>query len=119
MKAPRVHVFRLEVKGAVARLEARGHTLSLLVEGKTPLALLAFQDAPREEARAVLGALKGMGLRLHLLTGDREEAALALVRALDLEAGEVEAGLSPEDKLRRVAALAEDCLLYTSDAADE
>jgi len=97
-----------EVKGAVARLEARGHTLSLLVEGKTPLALLAFQDAPREEARAVLGALKGMGLRLHLLTGDREEAALALARALDLEAGEVEAGLSPEDKLRRVAALAEE-----------
>lgn len=97
-----------EVKGAVARLEARGHTLSLLVEGEKPLALLAFQDAPREEARAVLGALKGMGLKLHLLTGDREEAALALARALGLEAGEVEAELSPQDKLRRVAALAEE-----------
>jgi Cd2+/Zn2+-exporting ATPase len=93
---------------AVARLEKEGHTLSLLWEGERPLALLAFRDEPREEARAALQALRGMGLRLHLLTGDREEAALALARALGLEAGEVGAGLSPEDKLRRVAALAEE-----------
>ncbi|WP_244361405.1 heavy metal translocating P-type ATPase [Thermus thermophilus] len=96
-----------EVREAVASLAAEGHTLSLLVEGARPLALLAFRDEPREEARAALQALRRMGLRLHLLTGDRKEAALALARALGLEAGEVEAGLSPEDKLRRVAALAE------------
>lgn len=96
-----------EVRERVASLAAQGHTLSLLVEGARPLALLAFRDEPREEAGRALEALRRMGLRLHLLTGDRKEAALALARALGLEAGEVEAGLSPEDKLRQVAALAE------------
>lgn len=96
-----------EVREAVARLEKEGHTLSLLVEGERPLALLAFRDEPREEAGRVLEALRRMGLKPHLLTGDRKEAALALARALGLEADEVEAGLFPEAKLRRVAALAE------------
>jgi len=97
-----------EVREALASLAAQGHTLSLLVEGKRPLALLAFRDEPREEAGRVTKALRGMGLKLHLLTGDRKEAALALASALGLAEEEVEAGLSPEDKLRRVAALAED-----------
>ncbi|GLV46837.1 metal-transporting ATPase [Thermus sp. LT1-2-5] len=97
-----------EVEGAVRALSQEGYSLSLLVEGARPLALLAFQDTPREEAQAALAALRALGLRLHLLTGDRAEAALALGKALGLRPEEIRPGLSPLEKLRAVEALAQE-----------
>lgn len=95
-----------EVQAQARALEGEGYSLSLLVREGEALALLAFRDAPRPEAREALAALRALGLRLHLLTGDRKEAALGLGGALGLAEGEVRAGLSPVDKLRAVEALA-------------
>ncbi|WP_223903140.1 heavy metal translocating P-type ATPase [Thermus thermophilus] len=97
-----------EVAEVVRELAQEGHSLSLLVEGTRALAVFAFQDTPKEEAQAALRALRALGLRLHLLTGDREEAALALGKALGLKPEEIRAGLSPLDKLRAVEALAQE-----------
>ncbi|TBH21073.1 heavy metal translocating P-type ATPase [Thermus thermamylovorans] len=88
-------------------LEEEGMTLTLLVRSGEPLALFAFQDAPRPEAREALAALRALGLKPLLLTGDRTGAALPLAQALGLSQEEVRAGLSPLDKLQLVEALAQ------------
>ena len=95
-----------EVEAQVKALAEEGFSLSLLVREGVPLALLAFQDTPRLEAREVLAELRRLGLKPLLLTGDRETSALALGTAIGLFPEEIRAGLSPVDKLRLVEELA-------------
>ena len=94
-----------ELARRVAALEAEGYSLALLVKGGKPLALLAFADVPRLEAREVLEAARRLGLKPLILTGDREAPALALGRALGLAPEEVKSGLTPEAKHALVARL--------------
>ncbi|GAA6757928.1 cation-translocating P-type ATPase [Thermus oshimai] len=91
-----------EVEAQVKALTEEGFSLSLLVREGVPLALLAFQDTPRLEAREALAELRRLGLKPLLLTGDRETSALALGTAIGLFPEEIRAGLSPVDKLRLV-----------------
>ncbi|MBW6393595.1 heavy metal translocating P-type ATPase [Thermus sp. SYSU G05001] len=91
-----------EVEAQVRALAEEGFSLSLLVREGAPLALLAFQDTPRLEAREALAGLRRLGLKPLLLTGDRETSALALGTAIGLFPEEIRAGLSPVDKLRLV-----------------
>lgn len=91
----------------VQALGEEGMSLALLLRSGKPLALFAFRDEARPEARGTLAALRSWGLKPLLLTGDREGAALALARVLGLAPEEVRAGLSPVDKLRLVEALAQ------------
>jgi len=91
-----------EVEAQVKALAEEGFSLSLLVREGVPLALLAFQDPPRLEAREALAELRRLGLKPLLLTGDRETSALALGTAIGLFPEEIRAGLSPVDKLRLV-----------------
>ena len=95
-----------EVEAQVKALAEEGFSLSLLGREGVPLALLAFQDTPRLEAREVLAELRRLGLKPLLLTGDRETSALALGTAIGLFPEEIRAGLSPVDKLRLVEELA-------------
>jgi len=99
------------LEGEVPRLEADGATLSLLVErrtgGLTPLALLAFADEPKAGAGEALAALRERGLRLVLISGDNQAAALAMGQRLGLRESEVMAEVLPADKAARVAALKE------------
>lgn len=95
-----------EVEAQVKALAEEGFSLSLLVREGVPLALLAFQDTPRLEAREVLAELRRLGLKPLLLTGDRETSALALGTAIGLFPEEIRAGLSPVDKLRLVEEMA-------------
>lgn len=90
------------VEAQVRALAEEGFSLSLLVREGVPLALLAFQDTPRLEAREALAGLRQLGLKPLLLTGDRETSALALGTAIGLFPEEIRAGLSPVDKLRLV-----------------
>jgi Cu+-exporting ATPase len=98
------HAFAAEA----AAEEAQGRTLSWLIEERPdgparPLALFAFEDAPRPHAAAALAALRRRGLRLVLLSGDSPAAAQAL--AVPLSLTEVEAALLPAGKVERIAAL--------------
>jgi Cu+-exporting ATPase len=67
------------------------------------LGVLVLGDRLREEAPRVTASLRGQGLQLHLFSGDRE--ASARIMAEDAGIVSVAAGLSPEDKLRRIQAL--------------
>ncbi len=67
------------------------------------LGSIRIEDAVRPEAAAAVGALKELGIRTLLLTGD--SGAVAGVVARELGVDEVESGLLPDQKLARVRAL--------------
>jgi Cu2+-exporting ATPase len=60
-------------------------------------------DEPRPEAREAVAALRARGLRVHLLSGDREPAVRKVARLLGI--GIVEANATPERKREYVASL--------------
>lgn len=65
--------------------------------------VLILGDRLREEAARVAGELRGQGLKLHLLTGDRRAPALAMAAAAGIP--EVIAEVLPEGKLAQVRAM--------------
>jgi Cu2+-exporting ATPase len=67
------------------------------------LASFRLGDELRGEAREALAALRDLGVRVHLLSGDRESAVREAARRLDV--GTVEAGAGPERKQQYVASL--------------
>ncbi|MPZ54346.1 MAG: heavy metal translocating P-type ATPase [Acidimicrobiia bacterium] len=75
----------------------------LVARGSEYLGAIAVADQVRPEAREVVAAMRGMGLRVLLLTGDTRSVADAVARQLDVE--EVEAELLPGDKLEKVKSL--------------
>jgi len=74
-----------------------------LAEDGQPIAWFALADTPRADARAALDALRALGLRVHLLSGDGEAAVRANAQQLDI--ADWRAGALPEDKLAYVQAL--------------
>ena len=87
----------------VARLEAEGKTVAAVVADGRLVGVLAFRDEPRADARAGVDALKGLGLRTMMLTGDNARAGGAVGVALGVE---VRAGMLPQDKAAAVHELA-------------
>jgi len=91
------------------RLQGEGATLALLVErttaGLSPRALMAFADEPKAGAKEALAALRARGIRIVMISGDNQGAALAMGARLGLGAGEVMAEVLPGDKAAKVAAL--------------
>lgn len=89
-----------ELPGALAErarlLEASGHSLVYVGWGERVRAVLVFDDTPLAEARSTIEALRSMGLRVVLLTGDLPAAAERI--AARVGTADVEAGLSPEAK---------------------
>jgi len=87
-----------------AALEAEGRSISYLAErGGRVLALFAFGDALKPQAAPALAALRRAGVKTLLLTGDSAGSAAVAAAALGMD--EVAAGLLPEDKAGRIAAL--------------
>ena len=67
--------------------------------------LLAFGDEPKPGAKEALDALRNLGLRVVMISGDNKGAALAMARRLGLTDDEVMAEVLPGDKAAKVAAL--------------
>jgi Cu+-exporting ATPase len=79
--------------------QAQGRTVSWLAEAGEPprlLGLLAFGDELKPTARQAVEALRQLGIRSVLVTGDNRGAAERVARALGLDA--VEAEVLPADK---------------------
>jgi Cd2+/Zn2+-exporting ATPase len=86
----------------IAVLEGEGKTVVVVLVGQMPVALIALRDEPREDAVAGIAALRALGLRPVMLTGDNPRTGAAVAGLLGMD---VEAGLLPADKLRHIAAL--------------
>jgi len=75
------------------------------VLGRDLVGRVLLQDQIREQSKGVLAALKAMGIRTIMLTGDRRHTAEKVAKELGLD--EVRAGLSPEDKVAAVQEIRE------------
>lgn len=86
-------------------LQDKGGSVSYLADADTgrTLALLAFTDAPKPSVRKALAALRALGVRTLMLTGDNKAAAQHLARQIGLD--DVRAELLPADKVAAVAGL--------------
>lgn len=68
--------------------------------GDGPAQLLQFSDAMRPDAAAAMTRLRGLGLQLAILSGDRAEAVDAVSASLDVAARH---GMVPADKCAAIA----------------
>ncbi len=84
-------------------LAEEGYTPLYLAEGTRLLCAFAVFDPPRPEAKEVVAALKGLGLKLVLLTGDHPAPAKRVAEALGIP--EVLAGVKPEGKVEAIRRL--------------
>ena len=76
-----------------------------VIDGRRVIGLIGLRDQPREDARAGVAALNGLGIRTVMLTGDNRLTAAAIAGGLGLEA---KAELLPDAKLAEIAQLRRD-----------
>lgn len=87
-------------------IKNEGDLVAVMLMGKD-LFLFRFADTPRPKAKETLKALREKrNMRLLMLTGDHEESAKKIARELDID--EYYAELRPEDKLHKVASIAQE-----------
>jgi P-type Cu+ transporter len=93
------------LSAAAQALQAQGNTISYLADAdaKRALAVLAFGDAPKPSVKPSLTALRQLGVRTLMLTGDNAAAARHLAAEIGLD--DVRADLLPADKVAAVAEL--------------
>jgi Zn2+/Cd2+-exporting ATPase len=72
----------------------------VLVEAGEKAGRLLFRDAPRPEAAVTIALLKKRGIKVTMLTGDREESARLI--ADELKLSDWKSGLQPEDKVAAI-----------------
>ncbi len=91
------------VTQAVAEQQALGRTVMLVGMADRVVGLLAVADTLKPEAREAVAALKALGLRVVLLTGDNQRTAQAIAREVGID--EVYAEVLPGQKRRVVQQL--------------
>jgi Cu2+-exporting ATPase len=87
------------VKQAVTAFSERALTPVLAAAGGHVLAVVAVGDPIRDEARDSLEALRRLGHRLAVLSGDQPAVVRAVVARIGVPFDEVVGGASPEGKL--------------------
>ena len=80
-----------------------GVSLVGLADDAGVLAWFALGDAPRLQAHQLIDELKGLGVRIHLYSGDRDENVQSMARELGID--DARGGMLPQDKLDAVKAL--------------
>jgi len=95
----------------LAVLQARGATLAALAQRSAGelkvVALMGFGDEPKPGAATAIAGLRGMGIRVLMLSGDNRAAACAMAGRVGLHADqdEVISDVLPGDKAAHIARL--------------
>jgi Cu2+-exporting ATPase len=84
----------------VDQQSTRGRTLVFVLVDEQPAGAVALGDIIREESKQAVDALKGMGLRVMMITGDNERVAGWVAEELGLD--DYFSGVLPEKKADRV-----------------
>lgn len=87
----------------IAALEKDGKTVVLVAAGKQFSGMIAIANTLKETSGAALAALKGMGIRVAMITGDNQRTADAIAARIGIET--VIAGVLPAGKEEEVRAL--------------
>ena len=99
----REHVALDGLSERAAELADEGRTVVHVAISGRAAGLVAIADAPRETAAAAIAALKEIGVRPVMLTGDNRQTAEQIARELGVE--EVIAEVLPEEKAQKVKEL--------------
>ncbi|MFY9129821.1 MAG: heavy metal translocating P-type ATPase [Limnohabitans sp.] len=107
-----LHVSTRSWQDEVNRLQSAGFTVSVLAQRidseVKALAILAFGDEPKPGVQNALKVLRARGLRLVMISGDNQGAAMAMAARLGLMPDEVFAEVLPSDKAALVRNLQTD-----------
>ncbi len=88
---------------AMRRWAADGATVLSVVEADRMLGALALADEVRPESREAVAAIRGLGMRVAMITGDARPVAEAVARDVGIDPTEVAAEVLPADKDAAVA----------------
>ena len=98
---------KLNVPGEIAKkmksAAIEGKTEVYLIENNKVIGALALADIIREESASVVAALKKMGIKTAMITGDSEDVASYVAKQLDLD--QYFAEVKPQDKASKVKQL--------------
>ncbi len=94
----------VELETTLATLEGAGKTAVVLCSPQAPVAVFAVADAARPESGAAVRALKTLGVKTVMLTGDNPATARAIAGPLGID--DARGDLLPQDKQDAVAGLA-------------
>jgi Cu2+-exporting ATPase len=83
------------------------------------VASFSFRESLRPGTASGLASLRRLGLRFHILSGDRPAKVEALAVALGVPATQAAGGLSPDAKADRVRAIGGGEVLYLGDGAND
>ena len=87
---------------AIVRCADRGLSPVLVTHDDTVVAVGGFGDSPHPDAVGALEQLREIGWKLRLLSGDARSAVTSLARQVGLTEDDVEAEVSPEQKVETV-----------------
>jgi len=87
----------------VKKLEEDGKTVILVANKRESIGMLAVMDRIREGVPETIAELKGMGVRVEMLTGDNDRTARAIAERIGFD--EYHAELLPEDKVKVIEEL--------------
>ncbi len=91
------------LEAELTKLAERGMTPMVVAVGKSIVGIVAVADQVKEEARAAVAALTGLGLEVVMLTGDNPRTAAAVAREVGI--ARVLAEVLPDAKAREVKRL--------------
>ncbi len=90
-------------KDEAIRLEGMGRTVIYVAADGQLIGLVGMSDEVKQNAPRAVQALRNLGLRVIMMTGDNEAAAAAVAARVGI--GEFRAQVRPEDKLELVRSL--------------
>ncbi|MCU6709018.1 heavy metal translocating P-type ATPase [Paenibacillus sp. J5C_2022] len=92
-------------ESAIHRLGQEGKTVIVIAREVTVIGIIALQDTIRAEATGTIAALRELGIKAAMLTGDQQRTADAIAREAGID--KVFAELLPEHKLQLIKQLKE------------
>lgn len=95
-----------DIDSEAVRLAGDGKTSVFVAEGGRLLGLLGFSDQPKPSASAAIAELKGMGLKVAMITGDNEGTANAMGKTLGID--RILSEVLPGDKAAEIHRLREE-----------
>ena len=87
----------------ITRLQSEAKTILAIIEGKDLIGVLAVADAVKSDAAAAIKALKHIGIKTMMITGDNETTAHAVAKMLDID--DIIAHVMPQDKAAEIKKL--------------
>lgn len=96
-----------DLRASVEEMAKKGRTTMVVRSGSRYLGIIGLMDTPRADARAVIAALRDVGLkRMMMISGDNQNVADAVAKEVGLD--KAFGDLMPEDKVTKIAALKAD-----------